>query len=97
MKQLILLLSLAFCVQDLSAQSSTESARRRKRLSKHSALAHRPNAIDTFPSRNGIIKARTMSKEEEMVRGQGKMNATQVNQGLNENMPRLSPSTGSGR
>lgn len=95
MKKLILFLSLGMLVQDLSAQSSTESARRRKRLSsKTNKTNTRPNTVDTFHSRNGKMKAHTMSKEEELVREKEKINATQVNHGINENMPPLSPSNG---
>lgn len=98
MKKLILFLSLALAVQDLSAQSSTESARRRKRLSKRSATTNtRPNTIDTFYSRGGKMKAHTMTKEEEMAREKEKINATQVNHGINENLPALSPSNGNGQ
>lgn len=97
MKKLILFLSLALCVQDLSAQSSTESARRRKRLSSKTNRNARPNTVDTFTSRNGTMKAHTMTKEEELAREKEKINATQVNHGVNENMPPLSPSNGNGQ
>lgn len=95
MKKLILFLGLALCMQDLSAQSSTESARRCKRLSsKTNKTNTRPNTVDTFHSRNGTMKAHTMTKEEEQAREKEKINATQVNHGINENLPPLSPSNG---
>ncbi|GAA4456392.1 hypothetical protein [Rurimicrobium arvi] len=96
MKKIILFLALALSIQDLSAQNSTESVRRRKRLSKRSA-GTQPNTADTFRSRNGKMNAHTITKDEEEAREKEKINATQVNHGINENMPPLSPSNGNGQ
>lgn len=79
------------------AQEVIKRTTRKPRKARTQQPAKAKTETETFQSTNGKMKAHTLTEQEEIEMEQKeKINAPQVNHGVNENMPPLSPSNGNG-